>query len=221
MTRLSLSKRILMIGICAWIPGLPGYAEVEHPSSTGDELHFLTKPPKKAPHRHSTHITISEETLKTGWVQNKQCHYNLAQVSALEVVFRKGGVRNLQIARADNIKKAWVEKHSVQLTDVGKDAVLCIVSETQSFKVDTLDGTYTWRGGPYMKRFLDGYFPMQVNLAVDFPPHKLKLISMDPAALKSRSVNFSGHIRLDTMFVGKLVILLKFQPIDKKNTLGW
>lgn len=196
-------------------------AEVEHPSSTDGELQFLVKPPKRAPHKHSAHITITNDSLKTGWVLNKQCHYNLTRVAALEVVFRKGGVRNLKISRADNIKKAWVEESTVQLVDIGKNAVLCISSETHSFKFDTLNGTYAWHGGPYMKRFLDGYFPMHLNLAVDYPHSKLTMLSMDPAALKSRAIKLNGHMRLNTMFVGRLDVHLKFRPADKKNGIGW
>ena len=196
-------------------------AETEYPSSTDDELQFLVKPPKIPPHKHTVHITITNDSLKTGWVLNKQCHYNLARVPALEVVFRKGGVRNLRISRADNIKKAWVENSTVQLVNIGKNAVLCISSETRTFKFNTLSGTYAWHGGPYMKRFLDGYFPMHLNLAVDYPPSKLKMLSMDPAALKSRAVNLEGHISLNTMFVGRLSVRLKFRPIDKKEGIGW
>lgn len=213
---------LLFLLTAVWLhPVHPAIAEAEHPSSTDAELQFLVKPPKRPPHKHTAHITITNDSLKTGWVLNKQCHYNLARVPALEVVFRKGGVRNLRISRADNIKKAWVEESSVQLTDIGKNAVLCIYSETRTFKFDSLSGTYAWHGGPYMKRFLDGYFPMHLSLAVDYPHSKLKLLSMDPTALKSRSVNFDGHIRLNTMFVGRLDVHLKFLPVDKKNGIGW
>src|SRR3989338_8140805 len=36
------------------------------------ELRFLERPPEKSPHLHSTHVFISEESLKTGWVTAKQ-----------------------------------------------------------------------------------------------------------------------------------------------------
>ncbi|GMQ91379.1 MAG: hypothetical protein BMS9Abin11_0687 [Gammaproteobacteria bacterium] len=214
--------RLLFLLTAVWLlPMPPAMAEAEHPSSTDETLQFLVKPPKRPPHKHSAHITITNNSLKTGWVLNKQCHYNLARVPALEVVFHKGGVRNLRISRADNIKKAWVEGSTVQLVDIGKNAVLCIYSETHTFKFDTLSGTYAWHGGPYMKRFLDGYFTMHLNLAVDYPYNKLRMLSMDPAALKSRAVSVDGHIRLDTMFVGRLDIHLKFRPVDKKSGIGW
>lgn len=71
------------------------------------ELRFLERPPEKSPHLHSTHVFISEESLKTGWVTAKQCHYHLDQVSALQVAFNKRRVRRIEILQADNIGRAW------------------------------------------------------------------------------------------------------------------
>ena len=196
------------------------YADSHNTISDGD-LQFIAKPPAKPLHKHTTHITINAGSLRTGWVVNKQCHHNLDQVSALEVVFRKGGVRKLRILQATNIKRAWVEGNSVQLEDIGAGAVLCILSETRSFRYQSLEGAYVWRGGPYMKRFFDGYFPMHVSLAIDYPSQLLKLAKIAPAVLKSRAVSVPGHIRLDTMFTGKLVVRLQFTADKKPAGIGW
>ncbi len=187
------------------------------------ELHFLTRPPKKAPHHHSTHITINNDSLTTGWVGNKQCHYNLGQVPALEIVFRKGGVRGLDIVRAEHIGKAWVENDSVQLEDLEKNAIICIVSETRSLRYNDLTKNYEWRGGPYMRRFLDGYFPMKVSLAIDYPSDKLRLETLAPAALLLKATALPGHLRLSTLFEGRLNILVLFttdQPASS-NSSSW
>ena len=214
------NKIRLFIAIAVWIAIFSVKAD-DHKSIGDEDLQFITKPPAKPLYKHTTHITISQATLNTGWVINKQCHYNLDQVSALEVVFRKGGVRKLKILRADNIKRAWVEGSSVQLVDIGANAVLCIRSETHSFHHQTLDNSYIWRGGPYMKRFLDGYFPMHVNVAIDYPSQRLKLTTIDPKVLKTRAVSVPGHIRIDTMFEGKLIIQLRFIAAEKTNGIGW
>ena len=173
------------------------------------DLQFLTTPPKKPPHHHSTHIYISRESLNSGWVDNKQCHYNLDQVAALQIVFRKGHVRRLEITRTENIRKAWVEDHSVQVEDIGADAVICIRSQTLSIRTG-VNGTYEWRGGPYMRRFLDGYFPMKVSLAIDYPADLLSLEMLAPPEIKLRAVTLPGHIRISTLFEGRLNILALF-----------
>ena len=186
------------------------------------ELRFLERPPEKAPHLHSTHVFISEESLKTGWVTAKQCHYNLDQVSALQVVFSPRRIRRIEILQADNIGRAWVEGASVQVTHVGKNAVLCILSENFAIKHNTVERTYEWHGGPYMRRFLDGYFPMQVKLAIDYPPDRLRLESIDPGTLRFKTVAQPGLIRLDALFEGRLDITIRFADTDApKQGIGW
>lgn len=186
------------------------------------ELRFLERPPEKSPHLHSTHVFITDESLKTGWVTAKQCHYHLDQVSALQVVFNKRRVRRIEILQADNIERAWVEGASVQVTNIGKNAVLCILSENRAIKRDATDGTYEWHGGPYMRRFLDGYFPMQVKLAIDYPPDLVRLESIDPGALRFKTVAQPGLIRLDALFEGRLDITIRFIDTSApKRGIGW
>lgn len=185
------------------------------------ELRFLTEPPAQPPHLQSTHVQISEESLKTGWVRVKQCHYHLDRVRAMQVVFAKDRVRDLQILQADNIARAWVEQNSVQLEQVGPDAVLCILSENRSFQANGPDGGYEWHGGPYMRRFLDGYFPMHVKLAVDYPAARLRLTAIEPQAVKLKAVTFPGHVRLDVLFEGRLDIHLRFAAAPDNPGLGW
>lgn len=186
------------------------------------ELRFLERPPEKSPHLHSTHVFISEESLKTGWVTAKQCHYNLDQVSALQVVFNPRRVRRIDILQVENIERAWVEGASVQVTNIGKNAVLCILSENFAIKHNAADGTYEWHGGPYMRRFLDGYFPMQVKLAIDYPPDRVRLESIDPGTLRFKTVAQPGLIRLDALFEGRLDIAIRFADTSApKQGIGW
>ena len=186
------------------------------------ELRFLERPPEKSPHLHSTHVFITEESLKTGWVTAKQCHYNLDQVSALQVVFNPRRVRRIEILQVENIERARVEGASVQVTNIGKNAVLCILSENFAIKHNIADGTYDWHGGPYMRRFLDGYFPMQVKLAIDYPPDRVRLESIDPGTLRFKTVAQPGLIRLDALFEGRLDIAIRFADTSApKQGIGW
>ncbi|MFV1993497.1 MAG: hypothetical protein ACC635_06305 [Acidiferrobacterales bacterium] len=178
------------------------------------ELEFITRPLKETPHHHSTHISITNESIKSGWIGNKQCHSNLQAVPAMEIVFRKGYVRNLDISRSENIGRVWIEGASVQLKEVKKNAVVCITSETLSFKKNGHSGNYIWTGGPYMKKYLDGYFPMKVSIAIDYPSDKLVFEKLYPHAVELKAVKLPGHIRLSLLFEGILELETHFREIS-------
>ena len=180
------------------------------------ELHFLSKPPQAAVHHHHKHIIVTPESLKTGWIVNRQCHYNLDQVSVMEVVFTPGRVRALEITRAENIEKAWVEDGSVQLKNVGANAVLCLSSENRTLAHDAQTGLYTLTSGPYMRRFLDGYFPMRVSLILEYPSALLSLKDMTPTDPGLKATLTPGQARIDTLFEGRLTITLHFAPKNPK-----
>lgn len=184
------------------------------------ELRFLSAVPAKPPHLHHSRVIVSADSLRTGWVHTKQCHYHLDQVSALQVVFRPGRVRNLRILQADNVGKAWVQGASVQLEKVGADAVLCIASEHLTLSRSP-DGSFEWRGGPYMRRYLDGYFPMQVKLVIDYPDSLLRMQSIEPVALKFHMLNNPGQIRLDALFEGRLDVEVRFAAAESTREFGW
>lgn len=175
------------------------------------DLEFINRPLKTTPHHHSTHISITADSLKSGWIDNKQCHYNLQPVPAMEIVFRRGNVRNISIQRSENIGRAWIEDATVQLDAVGKNAVLCITSETLSFKKNGDRGRFIWFGGPYMKRFLDGYFPMKVSIAIDYPSELLTLEKLFPQAVELKATKLSGHLRLSVTFEGILALETHFK----------
>jgi len=186
------------------------------------ELRFITETPKEPPHEQSTHIMVNEDSLKSGWITMRQCHYRLAPVSAMQVVFNQERARNIKIVQSDNIKRAWVENASVQLEGVEKEAVLCIQSENRSFRRNGTAGTYEWRGGPYMRRFLDGYFPMHVKVAIDYPAKHLRLKTIEPAPLRLKATTLPGHLRLDAVFEGRLLITAQFAPgSEVAPDIGW
>jgi hypothetical protein len=176
------------------------------------ELHFLTEPPAEAVHHHHKRVVITPESLKTGWIVNRQCHYNLDQVGAMEVVFAPGRVRALDITRAENIESAWVEGSSVQLKNVGPNAVLCLNSENRVLTHDAQTGHYTLTSGPYMRRFLDGYFPMRVSLNLEYPAALLSLVDMAPTDPGLKATRVPGQVRIDTLFEGRLLLTLRFSP---------
>lgn len=184
------------------------------------ELRFLAEPPPGRTHLHESRVAIGADSLQSGWVQARQCHYHLDRVPALEVVFNPKRSRNLQIVRTENIGRAWVEGASVQVERIGPDAVLCIQSENTALR-RLADGSYEWHGGPYMRRFFDGYFPMQLKLAINYPASLLRVQSIDPPELQLRAIPYAGGLRFDTFFEGRLDITVRFVPGDKPPGLGW
>ena len=183
----------------------------------GRELRFLPTLPPQPIHYHHKHLTLSADSLTSGWADHQQCHYRLDPVAALEVVFKKEQVRKLAIRRAEHVGRTWIEDGSVQLQDIGPDAVLCIASESRVVRHDALSGRYTLSSGPYMRRYLDGYFPMQMTLIVDYPA-TLKLDAIQPPELRLHTIDLPGHLRIYAVFEGQLFINLGFTPNKVEKT---
>lgn len=181
------------------------------------ELTFLTEAPDTTPHHHSKHIVVTAESLETGWTRSNQCHYHLDQVPAMEVVFRKGRVRGLKVLESQNIGRVWVEDDSVQMENVGENAYVCIASENYTFRRDPKRNVYLLVSGPYMRRFLDGYFPMRVDLTVDYPSDLLNFEVVSPNGLRPHVSSSPGQVRVDAVFEGQLIIGLGFS--GKKTAL--
>lgn len=174
------------------------------------ELEFLPAVAAEGAHYHQNRIAITEASLQRGWVDLEQCHANIDPVPAAQILFRADGIRGLAIDRSENIGRAWVEGHSVQLRDVGPEAELCI--QAQSRALQSLgDGMYRLRNGPYMRRFLDGYYPMRVALRVAYPGDRLRLVGQTPANQEGFHVDHTRDgLDVDATFEGRLVTCFDF-----------
>jgi hypothetical protein len=174
------------------------------------ELRFLPAEAADGKHAHLNRIRISESSLAGGWVTLEQCHENLDAVPAAQILYRPDGIRDLTIESSRNIGRAWVEGHSVQLEDVGDDAVLCVRGESQAL-YDLGDGHFRLRNGPYMRRFLDGYYPMRVKLDIEYPPELIEMVGQSPETQPGFSVNAGGAaLSVDATFEGRLVTCFDF-----------
>jgi hypothetical protein len=174
------------------------------------ELRFLPAERADGEHAHLNRIHITEASLDGGWVTLEQCHENIDAVPAAQILFRAGGIRNLIIESSRNIGRAWVEGHSVQLEDVGKDALLCIRGESRALQ-DLGDGQYRLRNGPYMRRFLDGYYPMRVTLDIDYPRDLIEVVGQSPETQPGFAVQNGGSdLSVDATFEGRLVTCFDF-----------
>ena len=174
-------------------------------------LHFLPTPPAKPVHHHQNTFRIDADSLNTGWVHLSQCHDHLDAVPKAQITFREGFVRDLKVDSFTHIENAWIEGASVQLLNVESGARLCLSAETRALR-HTGNGYYNLYSGPYMRKFLDGYYPMRLTLEIEYPPDLLDLIDISPPAQPGFTVEERpGAIRLDAIFEGELQTLIQFE----------
>lgn len=173
-------------------------------------LHFLEAPPAKPVHHHQNHIRIAAESLASGWVSLSQCHDHLDAVPAAQITFREGFVRDLRVTTFSHIKEVWIEGASVQLRQIEPGARLCLAAQIRALR-SSGNGYFNLINGPYMRKFLDGYYPMRVTLEVDYPAQTLTLVDISPPAQAGLDiVERPGAIRMEAVFEGELQTLIQF-----------
>jgi hypothetical protein len=179
------------------------------------ELHFLPEPPDKRVPAMVNEITILVTSVETGWVDIHQCHEDIDPVTAVEVVYRYRKMRNLKINSTENIKKARVEGLSVQLEEVGHEASLCVSLQARILYKDG-ERRFALRNGPFERRFLDGYYPLHVQLNVHYPIDKLHFTGSKPVAAPGFTVRQTdASVFVDAWFEGKLMTELLFEIADE------
>jgi len=174
------------------------------------ELRFLPKAPEHPVHHHQSRITLTADNLASGWVKLEQCHQHLDAVQDSQIVFGQDRIRALRIIHTENIEHAWVQEQSVQMENIKPAALICIEAETHALLNDGLNA-YVLRNGPYMRRFLDGYYPMRVTMTVSLGSSGLRFDSLAPAAQPGFTVHVStDEVGYDTWFEGKLNTTIRF-----------
>ena len=177
------------------------------------ELEFLKKAPAKTPHLLQNKFIISHQSLKDGWVQMVQCHEHLDQVALAQVLYHKHRTRNLKVLSNEGIGRAWVEKNSVQLENIGQNASLCVQAEVHAL-YPNFNGSYSMHNGPFLRKFLDGYYPMRVTMDVTFPEGKLSFEAINPQAQNGFDVRYEENkMNIKALFVGELEIEIYFTDL--------
>lgn len=174
-------------------------------------LAFLLQPPGKPVHHHHNTIVITTDSLRDGWVKLKQCHKNLDPVPLSEIVFNRDRVKQLRIESTRHIGKAWVENNSVQLEDIGRHAEICLSASSRALK-ELAEGDYMLSNGPFMRRFLDGYYPMHVTMEVHYAGSGLEIVSVSPDAQQGFVIQSKAEqINFDAWFEGRLKTQIHFR----------
>lgn len=214
---------LLFAGLFWLLPGMalanePSMAELERwlesdellpPSVNTDQVNegtlvFLNQRPAKQVHHHQNHLVIDADSLLNGWVRLRQCHEHLDRVPRAQIMYNRERIRDLQITTSGNIEQSWVEDNTVQLRNVQENARLCVQAWTRALKANG-DGSYSLRNGPFMRRFLDGYYPMRVSMQIDYAASGLRLIAMKPERQQGFDVTEQeGSLTFDAWFEGRL-----------------
>ena len=174
------------------------------------DLVFLAPQSHRKVHHHHNRITLHSSSLSDGWITMYQCHQQIDAVPDAQIVYRKGRVRDLSIQSKRNIGQVWVEGRTVQLRDILDDAELCIKVNSKAL-ISNFDGTYTLSNGPFMRRFLDGYYPMHVTMDITLPENCLRVEHMSPQRQYGFEVRHGiDRLSIDTWFEGRLLTAITF-----------
>lgn len=176
-------------------------------------LEFLQHAPPGPPvHHQHNRVVFDEHSLSSGWVGLQQCHENLDAVANTEIVFHPDRVTDLRVDSHANIGSIIVDGTRVQLREVGAGARLCISARSRALHQDTA-GKYVLRNGPFMRRFLDGYYPLHVTMEVLWPEKALRFVAARPLPQPGFQVAAgSDRLHLEAWFEGRLVTELSFEP---------
>jgi hypothetical protein len=170
------------------------------------KLEFLAAAPAGRILQTRNRLTLTADSLADGWVRLDQCQENLDPVPALEIVYGYRKMRKLRIESFHAMERAWVEDGSVQMLGLLEGAKLCISAEVLVLQ-PAGEGRYEIRSGPFHRRFLDGYYPMQLDYSVIYPAGLLRVEAVQPGMQPGFAVTRQpGELQIDTLFEGRLTI---------------
>lgn len=169
------------------------------------ELRFLAVHPEPQTYSYESHVNIDAQSLSSGRVGVSTCHRQLDPIRKVVIAFNPKRLIGLSVVSHSGIEQVQAEGHHVTLTGVQKGANICINLTSQA--LDRLDGTgknFQLHAGPLMRRYLDGYLPMQARLHVHWPADLLKLASVDPSPREGVRLTTSREgAALDLIFAGR------------------
>ncbi|HET20169.1 MAG TPA: hypothetical protein ENO16_06135 [Chromatiales bacterium] len=184
--------------------------QLEQARQVNEGAFRIVPPPERPVHEHHNVVRLDESSLATGLALMEQCHVNLDPVPSTQIVYNADNLRSVRIVARSGIGRAWVEGHRVELRDVERGARICLLAETRIVEAQE-DGIYVLRNGPFMRRFLDGYYPMRVKMRVEFPGRRLELLDAEPGSETGfRVEETDGALAWDVWFEGELRTAIRF-----------
>lgn len=168
------------------------------------QLRFMAERPDPDAYRYEAHATIGPASLQNGMVTIQACHRQLDPNRRVVVAFNRERVQQIEILETTGVGRAWVEGHRVELVDVQRGGSVCIGLHSRALD-STGEGRWTLHAGPLMRRYLDGYLPMEARLRVTWPVGLLALEQTQPAPQPGvRLTEAPDGATLDITFAGRM-----------------
>jgi hypothetical protein len=192
---------LLVAGFAAWGQASP--LDMEDVALEG-QLRFLAQRPDLHAYRYEADATIDRHSLQTGVVTLRTCHWQLDPNRRVVVAFNRERVQHIEILEFSGVGRAWVEGHRVELADVQRGGHICIGLRSQALE-STGQGRWRLHAGPLMRRYLDGYLPMDAKLSLKWPPGLLAVEHTQPAPQPGvRLTESDDGATLDVTFAGRM-----------------
>ena len=143
------------------------------------ELNWLAKEKTDGQYGLENNITLPLSALTDGWVNFTQCHNNLDPIQKIVVKYNAKNTRGLTLTKAEKIDAVQIDDNnqSAVLFGVKKQGRVCISGESRS--LEKTDNGYMVKRGPFMRKFLDGYYPMSLKETINWSQTALKLNTND------------------------------------------
>jgi len=174
------------------------------------QLVFIPPPSDKKPLHSINQLTIDKNSIDNGWVKLQQCYKHLGILEQAEISYKYRFMKQLTLISKKNIDKASVKKQSIELSNIKKNAELCISADVRIFYQNP-DLSFSLINGPFHRRFLDGYYPYHVTLKINYPEQLLLFKNSIPKQQKDFSIQRkTNQIIVDTYFEGILNTEMRF-----------
>ncbi len=161
---------------------------------------------------HRKVLSVDAQSLDDGWVDNHQCHRNFPLFPALQIAFRDGAVRNMRIIEQSAVEAAWVSESTIQMKRTRPETTLCFRSENHTIEYDAWNEEYRMTVGPYYLKLFDGYFPLNVDLTVEYPTDELRFVGLEPAEIDGARIRREqGRVHFHALFEGRLELVFRFK----------
>jgi hypothetical protein len=171
---------------------------------TGNTLRLLAERPDPGAYWYESRVRISADSLRSGVVDLHTCHHRLDGNHHIVVAFNPERVQHIALASSEGVGSAQVNGHRVDLRDVRTGGSVCIDLRSRALEPQG-DGQWRMHAGPLMRRYLDGYLPMQAKLNFEWPSGLLMLNATEPAAQPGVNVSQSeSGAQMDITFAGRM-----------------
>jgi len=176
------------------------------------QLKFLPVRPDPGAYWFESKAVLSTESFNNGLVTISTCHHVLDPNRKIVITFNPERVQSVQISHAVGMEEAFVSDFTVELLNVQRGATACINIQSKALE-KTESGTWKLHAGPLMRRYFDGYLPMQAKLNIEWPEGLLKLVSTSPAPQPGvKLLQSNNSALLDMTFAGALKAYWEVQP---------